>query len=172
MALLMPSAMRFYKISAVAGTLLVIVVLALSWIRVQQFERTVLDVFEKLAVDNLEAEALHDEMRHIDKVLKQVDASKDSKADIIVDGIQYTDYEIERLRYEKNNILLYMREKDLDIASTASAKDHVMVEVRILFLLSLVLLLIGTLLATFGFVGWYFRLELFEERRTRARDNN
>jgi uncharacterized protein YacL (UPF0231 family) len=169
MALFMPSAMRYYKILAIVGTLLVVLVLALSWIRVQKFEHTVLDVFEKMAVDNLEAESLKEDLQHIDKVLQQVDQQKGGNIEVTVDGIQYTSYEVERLRAEKNNILLYMREKDLDIATSSGARDHVMTEIRILFMLSLVLLMLGTLMATIGYIGWYFRLELFEDRRKRAR---
>ena len=62
-----------------------------------------------------------------------------------------------------------MQEKQLDLIGSNSEKKHIMNEVRILFLGSLVFLVLGTLLSAFGYLAWYFKIELFEDRRRKPR---
>ncbi len=171
MALLMPNALRFYKICAFLGLLIVIVTLSYSWNRMQQLEQSVSVVFEEIVITNMEVSGLKEELQHIDKVLSVVDGlgTISNKEEIIVDEIPYTAYEIERLRNDKQNILLHVKEKELDLTESSSVKKHVMNEVRILFGIALMFLLLGTLLSAFGFLAWYFKIELFEDRRQKPR---
>jgi len=171
MALLMPNAARFYKISALLGLLIIILVVTFSWMRMKEFEQSVSTVFEKIVVTNMEVNGLKDELMHIDKVLNTVGSPEamTTKEEIIVDDIPYSRYAIERLKNDKKNIVLHIKEKELDLAETSGVKKHVMNEVRLLFGVSLVLLLIGTIMAVFGFLAWYFKVELFEDRRTTPR---
>ncbi len=171
MALLMPRASRVYKISAILGLLVIILVLSFAWLRMNQFEQSVSMVFEKIVITNMEVNGLKDELTHIDKVLSLVDSADamTTREEIIVDDIPYSKYEIERLRNEKQNILLHIKEKELDLGESSSVKNHVMNEVRLLFGVSLFFLVIGTLLAAFGFLAWYFKVEMFEDRRKSPR---
>ncbi len=167
MSLLMPTAMRFYKICAIVGTLLIILTVAYAWMRIQQFEQNVTVVFEKMVTEKLEADSLKDELRHIDKVLGKIsDKSNDT---VEVDGVEYSSYQIERLRIDQVNLQGYYQEKNQALAQSSIVKKHIMNEVRILFMMSLAFLVIGTLLAALGFLGWYYRVEMFEERRHRPR---
>jgi len=163
-----PSSLRFYQFCALLGTLIIVADIGLSWVRIQSFENTVTNVFEEMVTSQMELEGLQQELSHIEKVLEQanenlVDGS--GKAD----GITYSAYEIERLRNEQASIRLHMQEKQLDLASVGSEKKHVMNEVRVLFLGSLVFLVLGTLLSAFGYLAWYFKIELFEDRRKKPR---
>lgn len=171
MALFMPKASRIYKLSALTGVLIIVLVATFSWMRMKQVEQSVSLVFEQIVLTNMEIEALKEELEHIDKVLTTVDRADAMTTDeeIIVDDIPYSKYAIERLRNDKQNILMHIKEKELDISETSGVKSHVMNEVRMLFGISLVLLVIGTLLAVFGFLAWYFKVELFEERRRKPR---
>lgn len=156
--------LRFYKICALLGTFIIIADIALSWARIQSFESTVTNVFELMVTNQMELEGLQQELTHIEKVLEQAkDSNKKNLTEI--DGIEYSAYEIERLRNEQATIRLYMQEKQLDLVGVSSEKKHVMNEVRILFLGSLVFLVLGTLLSAFGYLAWYFKIELFEDRR-------
>jgi hypothetical protein len=92
-----------------------------------------------------------------------------TKEEIIVDDIAYSKYAIERLKNDKKNIVLHIREKELDLAETSGVKKHVMNEVRLLFGVALIFLLLGTIMAVFGFLAWYFKVELFEDRRRAPR---
>jgi nitrate reductase NapE component len=167
----MPRASRVYKISAILGLLVIILVLSFAWLRMNQFEQSVSMVFEKIVITNMEVNGLKDELTHIDKVLSLVDSADamTTREEIIVDDIPYSKYEIERLRNEKQNILLHIKEKELDLGESSSVKNHVMNEVRLLFGVSLFFLVIGTLLAAFGFLAWYFKVEMFEDRRKSPR---
>lgn len=167
MSLLMPTAMRFYKICAIVGTLLIILTVAYAWMRIQQFEQNVSVVFEKMVMEKLEADSLKDELRHIDKVLGKI--SDKSNATVEVDGVEYSSYQIERLRIDQVNLQGYFQEKNQALAQSSIVKKHIMNEVRILFMMSLAFLVIGTLLAALGFLGWYYRVEMFEERRHKPR---
>ena len=167
MSLLMPTAMRFYKICAIVGTLLIILTVAYAWMRIQQFEQNVSVVFEKMVTEKLEADSLKDELRHIDKVLDKT--SDKSNAAVEVDGVEYSSYQIERLRIDRVNLQGYFQEKNMALAQSSIVKKHIMNEVRILFMMSLAFLVIGTLLAALGFLGWYYRVEMFEERRHKPR---
>lgn len=171
MSLQMPTAMRFYKICAIVGTLLIIITVAYAWMRIQQFEHNVFVVFEKMVTESLEVDSLKDELRHIDKVLnKTAGKTADKSSDIVeVDGVEYSSYQIERLRIDRVNLLGYFQEKSLALAQSAAVKRHIMNEVRILFMASLACLVVGTLLAALGYLGWYYRVEMFEERRHQPR---
>lgn len=168
MSLLMPTAMRFYKTCAFAGTLIIIITVVYGWMRIQQFEKNVFVVFEQLVTENLEAESLKDELQHIDKVLRMT-ADKSSADKVETDAVEYSSYEIERLRNDRDNLLLYMKEKNLAVAQSTLTKKHIMNEVRVLFVVSLGFLVVGTLLAALGYLGWYYRIEMFEERRHHTR---
>lgn len=164
-----PSIMRFYKICALVGTLIILLDAGFSWVRIGSFEKTVTEVFESIVRTQLEMDGLQQESLHLDKVLQKV-VDKDIPAEmVVVDEIEYSPYEIERLRNERSSIKLYLQEKKLSMVVLSSEKKHIMNEVRILFLMSLIFLILGTLLAAFGYLAWYFKVELFEDRRKRSR---
>jgi len=161
------SAIRFYKICAFIGTLIIIADIGFSWSRIQAFENTVTNIFENMVTNQMELDGLQQELTHIGKVLSQ---SKDTSEGVSqVDGVEYTPYEIERLKNEEASIRLHMQEKQLDLVGASSEKKYIMNEVRILFLGSLVFLVLGTLLSAFGYLAWYFKIELFEDRRKAPR---
>ncbi|MCW9048358.1 MAG: hypothetical protein OQK46_09805 [Gammaproteobacteria bacterium] len=161
------SAIRFYKICALIGTVIILADIGFSWSRIQAFEHTVTNVFESLVTNQMELDGLQQELTHIDKVLNQAEETGDELAK--VDGVEYTPYEIERLKNEEASIRLHVQEKQLDLVGSSSEKKFIMNEVRILFLGSLVFLVLGTLLSAFGYLAWYFKIELFEDRRKAPR---
>ncbi|MFW2373681.1 MAG: hypothetical protein ACN4GM_11220 [Gammaproteobacteria bacterium] len=169
MPLFMPTAQRFYKFTAILGTLLIISILIFSWHRVEKFENTISDVFEEIVTARLEVDGLKEQLQHIDKVLSVVSKNGLGEEIITVDGIEYSSYEIKRLRSERSSMLLHIKEKELELEGSSGIKQHVMNEVRLLFMISLSFLLLGTLMAAFGYVGWYFKIEMFEDRRRRPR---
>jgi len=169
MSFCMPSAMRFYKVCALLGTLIILLDAGFSWVRIQSFENTVTEVFESIVRTQMEIDGLQQELTHLNKVLLAV-SEKDEPVKTVVDDIEYSPYEIERLKNEQANIKLYMQEKQLDLVTLSGEKKHVMNEVRLLFLMSLVFLILGTLLAAFGYLAWYFKVELFEDRRKVSRN--
>ena len=156
MPFFLPTAMRFYKAAAILGLLVVIAVILLSWLRIEKFEQTVSGVFEEIITSNMEMEGLKKELRHIDKVLQADDKNKNKKKAVEVDDVPYDIYEIERLRSEKNSILLHVKENELDLVASLNIKKHIMNEVRLLFVVALAFLLLGTLMTAFGFIGWHF----------------
>jgi len=163
-----PTVMRFYKICALLGTLIILLDAGFSWMRIQSFESTVTDVFESIVRTQMEMDGLQQELSHMDKVLKTV-VNKETSSEVIVDDIEYSPYEIERLKNEHGSIKLYLQEKQLALVALSSEKKYIMNEVRILFLMSLIFLILGTLLAAFGYLAWYFKVELFEDRRKNVR---
>lgn len=169
MSLFIPSPMRFYKICALLGTVIILADVGFSWMRIQAFESSVTEVFESMVRTQMEVDGLQDELAHVDKVLAYAQGELPDSEKTEIDGIEYTDYEVERLQSDQGNLKLYLQEKLLDIVSLTSEKKHVMNEVRILFLISLMFLVMGTLLAAFGYLAWYFKVELFEDRRKKPR---
>ena len=161
--------MRFYKICALLGTLIILLDAGLSWVRIGSFEKTVTEVFESIVRTQLEIDGLQQESLHLDKVLQKVEGKDISAEMVVVDDIEYSSYEIERLRSEQGSLKLYLQEKKLAHVVLSGEKKHIMNEVRILFLMSLIFLILGTLLAAFGYLAWYFKVELFEDRRKRSR---
>ena len=161
------TAMRFYKLCSIFGLLIIIAAILLSWTRLQRLEENVSAIFEEMVTVNLEVTGLKTELQHIDKVLQAANPAE--KNNITVDDVPYTAYEIERLRPERNAILLHLKEKELDLVASSSIKKNVMNEVRLLFVTALIVLLFGTLMTAFGVIGWYFKIELFEDRRKRSR---
>jgi hypothetical protein len=169
MPLFLPTAMRFYKAIAILGLLVIISTIVLSWVQIEKFEQTVSDVFEEIITSNMEVDGLNIELQHINKVLQVANQNTDKKQAVTVDDVPYEVYEIERLRAEKKSILLHTKEKELDLVTSSNIKNHVMNEVRLLFIAALAFLLLGTLLTAFGIIGWYFKIELFEDRRKKPR---
>ena len=168
MALLMPNAMRLYKVLAVSGILLIILVIAATWWRIQLFEENVSTVFEQIITTNLEMEGLQAEFLHIERVLQAVEENAQAE-NVTVDEVVYDSYGIDRLRNEKDSMLLHMSEKKLVLTELLDVKNHIMNEVRLLFVVALIFFLLATLMAVFGWFGWYFRVELFEDRRKVSR---
>ena len=169
MSLFIPSPMRLYKICALLGTVVIVADIGLSWARIQTFEHSVTQVFESMVRTQMEVDGLQQELTHVDKVLSQATQIRTGEEKVTADGIEYTDYEVERLKSDKGNLKLFLQEKQLDIVGLTSQKKHVMNEVRILFLVALLFLVMGTLLAAFGYLAWYFKVELFEDRRRKPR---
>ncbi|HED33818.1 MAG TPA: hypothetical protein ENJ08_06320 [Gammaproteobacteria bacterium] len=171
--------MRIYKICALLGTLIIILDIVFSLQRIQSFESLVSEIFELKIKTQMEIDGLQQEISHIKKVREKSDAQKKISdlqqgvqqpvEGVNVDSVEYTPYEVERLGDELRNLKLHLQEKKLDLIESNSEKKHVMNEVRVLFFLSLVFLVIGTLLAAFGYLAWYFKIELFEDRRKRPR---
>jgi len=161
--------MRFYKLCAMLGTIIILADIALSWSRIQSFESSVTEVFESMVRTQMEVDGLEQELAHVNKVLAAASGDASEAAKIAVDGIEYSDYEVERLQSDKSNLKLFLQEKQIDIVSLTNEKKHIMNEVRILFLISLMFLVLGTLLAAFGYLAWYFKVELFEDRRKKPR---
>lgn len=167
MPLLLPSAMRLYKVCALLGTLIILIDIGVAWSRINAFEGSVSNVFESIITTQMLVEGLQQELQHIDTALAQYAANEQS---VSADGIEYNTQQLQRLRNERADIKLYMREKQRDISLLNKQKKFIMDEVRILFLLSLLFLIIGTLLSAFGYLAWYFKVELFADRRKTARD--
>lgn len=167
MPLLLPSAMRLYKACALIGTLIILIDIGVSWSRINAFEGSVSNVFESIITTQMLVEGLQQELQHIDTALAQYAADEQP---VSVEGIEYSTQQLERLRNERTDIKLYMREKQRDIAQLTKQKKFIMNEVRIMFLLSLLFLIVGTLLSAFGYLAWFFKLELFADRRKAARN--
>lgn len=173
MPLLLPSAMRLYKACALLGTLIILLDVGISWSRINAFESSVSNVFESIITTQMLVEGLQQELQHIDTALAQNAANEQSvlpDGSVSLDGIEYSTQQLERLRNERADIKLYMREKQRDIAVLNQQKKFIMNEVRILFLLSLLFLIVGTLLSAFGYLAWYFKVELFADRRKTDRN--
>ena len=168
MSISMPSIMRFYKICALLGTLIILLDAGFSWVRIGAFEKTVTEVFESIVRTQVEIDGLLQESSYLDKVLQNV-VDKEASTETLDDDIEYSSYEIERLKNEQDSIKLFLQEKQLALVALSGEKKHIMNEVRILFLMSLIFLILGTLLAAFGYLAWYFKVELFEDRRKNSR---
>ena len=67
MPLFLPTAMRFYKLCAIFGVLIIVAVILFSWTRLQYLEENVSAVFEEMVTANLEVTGLKTELQHIDK---------------------------------------------------------------------------------------------------------
>ena len=159
--------MRLYKTCALLGTLIILIDIGVSWSRINAFENSVSNVFESIITTQMLVEGLQQELQHIDTALTQHATDEQS---VSVDGIEYNMQQLQRLRNERTDIKLHMREKQQDIAVLNKQKTFIMNEVRVLFLLSLLFLIVGTLLSAFGYLAWYFKVELFADRRKTARD--
>lgn len=169
MALIMPNAMRFYKVCAVVGLIIIILAALFAWVKISRFELTVIDAFEGAVRTSLEVDGIDEELNHIDKVLQTVSQSADSKELITADGVSYSLYEIERLRAEKTSLIVHKKEKELELTASKHVKKYVMNEIRLLFVIMLAALMIGTLLSVLGVLGWYLKIEFFEDRRQKPR---
>lgn len=160
--------MRFYRISALLGTLIILMDVGIMMMRIQDFESNVSEVFESRVLVKMELDSIEQELEHVNKVLEQGKTDGDSET-AEVEGVVYTSYEVERLRNEQKNLELFVREKQLYLDSLDRQKKFIMNEVRILFMIALIFLVIGTLFAAFGYLAWYFKVELFEDRRKKPR---
>ncbi len=160
---------RTYKISALLGYLIIAASILFPFKYMQSLEDNTSRVFEKIITSDLEAKGLENELLHLEKVLSKADKLETLKDVLVVDDIDYSQYEIERLRKERDNINLYLREKELNKEKYISAKNHLLNEVKVLFVVSSLCMLLGTLMAAFGTIAWYFQLELFEDRRKTER---
>jgi len=72
MALMMPNAMRFYKVCTVIGLIIIILSALFAWVKISRFELTVIDAFEGAVRTSLEVDGIDEALNHVDKVLQPV----------------------------------------------------------------------------------------------------
>lgn len=165
----MISALRIYRILILIGTVILAVSLYLSWHYLNQYEQSMGEPFARNISAQLELDGLQEDLKQIDKILTAYKNRPKGDTKVEVDGIDYTAYEVERLEQEKGTLEIFAKEKKLIIDQTSGFKSQVMSNVKILFVVTLVAGFAGVLFIAFGIVGWYLRIELFEDRRKHPR---
>jgi len=162
-------ALRIYKSLMFIGIVILVTTLYIAWHYINQYESSLGEPFARAISTQLELQGLEDDIKQIDRILTAYKSRPEGESKVEVDGIDYSAYEVERLRQEKSSLELFAHEKQMLLDESSGFKNRVMANVKILFAVSLIASFAGILFVAFGIVGWYLRIELFEDRRKTPR---
>lgn len=150
-----------YKVFALTGLLLVVITPYVAWQYVTKLEDKAVSIFEQSILTRLDQESLQEQYQSIQNAISASLDRTDSN-----EAVNYSASELEYLRAESYNLTTQIESLAIDAGTFAAAKKAIIKEIKIAFVLSFVIMLCSMLLAAFGFLGWYFHIRIYQERRS------
>jgi hypothetical protein len=156
---------RWSMISALGGTLLILVTVSFVAYQLERIENYAVKVYESGVLVELELESLEKELLAIESVLREADSVGESEQPVEVAGIAYERQQIEFFRQEAENYRDLIQAKKETLGSVERSKQGLLTDLLILFWASLFVLLVGIILAILGYLSWFQKLKVFPDRR-------
>lgn len=152
-----------YKLSAFIGTAIVLVVPFAGWTHITGLEPRAAQAFEQYILADLDKRSLNDQLESIEFALRQ----PASNPEVAVD---YTPAQLGALTREAKLLRNQIQERANALETLNGEKGSIVAEIKLTVAVTIVILAIGLVFAIFGFVAWYFHIQILEDRRAVARD--
>lgn len=152
-----------YKLSAFIGTAIVLVVPFVSWAHITGLEPRAARAFEQYILADLDKRSFNDQLESIEFALRQ----PASDPDVAVD---YTPAQLGALAREVKVLRNQIQQRVNALETLDKEKDSIVAEIKLTIAATIVILAIGLVFAIFGFVAWYFHIQILEDRRATVRD--
>lgn len=163
---------RLSMISALSGTILIIVTLITIATQIQRITEYATEIYESGVLVKLELEGLQKEQLALESILREADSAAMTDSGVEVAGIFYSVAQIDRLRAELEryeNLIIVKRET---LAAITQSKRGLLIDLQILFWSGLFVLLVGIIMAVLGYLSWFHRLRVFRDRRAGPRKDD
>ncbi len=150
-----------YKTCALAGSLVAILLPFFASQYISSLEEKAVSIFEQGILTKLDLESTQIQFKLIN------DAIAASQNDVIAPNtVDYTESELEHLQAESLNLNSQIESLALSVGTIEATKKAIITEVKLTIFLSFLVMLISTLIAAFGYLGWYFHIRIYQERRS------
>lgn len=149
-----------YKIIALTGIFLVVLSPYVAWKFFADLEHEAVTLFEQSILSRLDRESTQ---LHYRSVQKAIEVSRHESDD--PESVDYSDSEIERLHEEAANLTRQIAQLAVEAGTLRSAKQALMLKVKLALSITFLAMLTAMLLAVFGLMGWTFHIRIFQERR-------
>jgi uncharacterized membrane protein YidH (DUF202 family) len=160
---------RLSMVSALSGTLLIIVTLITIAAQIQRITEYAAEIYESGVLVQLELDGLQKEQLALESVLRAAESVATTESGVEVAGIFYTLAQIDRLRAEHEryeNLIVVKRET---LTAITQSKRGLLIDLQVLFWAGLFVLLVGIIMAVLGYLSWFHRLRIFRDRRAGPR---
>lgn len=149
-----------YKIVALTGIFLVVLSPYIAWKFFVDLEYDAVTLFEQSILSRLDRESTQ---LHYRSVQKAIAVSRQESDD--PESVDYSDSEIDRLQEEAANLTRQIAQLTVDAGTLASAKQALILKIKIALAITFLVMLTAMLLAVFGLMGWTFHIRIYQERR-------
>jgi hypothetical protein len=161
----MPGTIRsdtVYKLCAVLGTFIAALAPYISWQYVQNFEDEATAVFERQILTELDLESLNAQFNSLKSAIESGRQSGEDSTD-------YTPEQIQHMLGDSEALHRRIEQTQTERRRLETAKRNLIGDIKLLFIATVAVTVIGAVAAIAGFLGWYFHVQIFQERRSAPR---
>ncbi len=153
-----------YKSLALFGTLLTLLTPYLSWTHLTKLEPYAVEIFEQQIIIDLDIRSLNQQYGSLENAIESSNNRNRGNS------IQYSETQLEQLKIESAALDQQIEQRVGDLDAVQAEKNSLISNVKITVGITLIVLTVAMVMAIFGFLGWYFDIKIFQERRERPRD--
>ena len=152
-----------YKLCACAGTLIVFFSAYFGWKHIEKLEPEAIEVFERRILSSLDLESLAIQQESLQRAINESQSTGASAVD-------YSPEELQTLQQEADALETQIREQAKTVVAVEGEKTSLINELKITLAVSILALVAGMVFAIFGFVAWYFHIQILADRRAEPRE--
>ncbi len=150
-----------YKTCALIGSLIVILMPYVAWQYISDTEDRVLSVLEQDVLTKLDLESMKIQYQLIQNAISASQSNSNNP-----NAVDYSESELEHLQAESLNLRTQIESLALDLGTVEATKKAIIWEVKLIAGLCFIIMLLAMLIAAYGYLGWYFHIRIYQERRS------
>lgn len=150
-----------YKFSLLTGITVSLATPFFGWSYVQQMERQATRLFEQTILAKLDLGSLQSQYQSLQQVTGSNTASENP--------IEYSERQMKVLEAEALVVGSQVNKLQARLDTLEQAKTAITSKIKIAFITAVLLMSGGIVLTLAGFLGWYFHVQIFSERRSKPR---
>ena len=158
-----PGTQTIYKLSAFFGTAVVLLVPFVSWTHITALEPPAVQAFEQYILAELDMRSLNKQLESIEFAISQSSIGSEM-------AVNYSPSELETLAGEAELLQSGIEQRFLALDRLGREKSSIIAEIKLTVAATIVILAVGMVFAIFGFVAWYFHIQILEDRREVPRE--
>lgn len=152
-----------YKLGAILGIAIVLLVPFISWTHIAGLEPRATRAFEQYILADLDKRSLSEQLKSIEFAMSQ--STTDSEI-----AVNYSPAELGALAREAKQLGVQIEQRFRALEMLDDEKRSIVAEIRLTIAATIVVLAIGMVFTIFGFIAWYFHIQILEDRRETPRD--
>lgn len=152
-----------YKLSALFGTAIVLLVPFISWTHIAGLEPRATEAFEQYILADLDQHSLNEQLKSIEFAINQSTTGSEI-------AVNYSPAELETLAGEAELLRDQAEQRFLALNMLGAEKHSIIAELKLTIAGTIIVLAVGMVFAVFGFVAWYFHIQILEDRRNIPRE--
>lgn len=151
-----------YKLCAFFGTAVVLLVPFVSWTHIAGLEPRAARAFEQYILADLDKRSLGEQLKSLELAIDQSTTGSAISVD-------YSPEELGALAREAKQLRNQVEKSFLALEKLNAEKRSIITEIKLTVAATVVILAVSMVFAIFGFVAWYFHIQILEDRRETPR---